>query len=888
MEEYRKYNQKNNKVQNNSTYSNRSIEYYKTVEKRTISNVSKVNNSISSSRYQQYSSMTRKDNSNNQNNKTERGNSYTSNTRYLNNSFSNKQKYSYTGTVNEKNKYTYYVSGQGYKNKNEENKNDKKSIKINQLPQRPHQYQIPRPTQIKIQQKRVTEADRKELVDNYQYHETKNLKKDGEKNLVSHRRLCEPFYSVVHSRYSKKYSSYTEQPKTINKSFQRPEYEIIEQKKPIKHIENNSFNYRVEKFSNNNKYKYIPNVNENQNSRNINKINDNRRQNSYNRIETSEKITRITNNYINRREENEKRNNTYLNNRRDVSEKRKSNYMSNRNDTSGDKGRSYIISQNVQQNKNNRKNNYEVRNNRNENQNYNNIYKHEIKVSSRDKEIKNNYSKSSYSNSNSNNPERKRYIPKIENNQNTRPNYNININTNRRNRNINEPKNEQRNQRNQRIQSINNSSKTQYTVEVFEHKRNYYPLEAVKQVEQNYEMNRGENIPQQIEQIAIYERERLKQNIPSDIQIEMRQRSQNVPQQVQEIEVHDIKGIKENIPQFVQQIEVHEINNEEFDQKQNMETNEEMIQNNEEENIEQNYEQQEEVKQEQEQEQEEQGEEQEIYQENNENIETENKQIVEHEEKNIETEQINQQNTEKVEQTELTERNQILLNNENILQSGEKEGDLQVEEIEGNDNQDEMLQVQPMDYDQYIPEQNMGQYISQENNMRNEEIYQINQGQYANMNRFNNMQNYVDVNTHYCPIHGIYRTPYNQNIIFNMNGQYHSNNINKYNLNAEIGEDGMVGDTNNYKFYESKNLKSNSEINSMTYHHLRGVEKFSGNNNTDTNIYVATKVIPIITDSNFHEYQNEYEVNNNIENGQLHIGQEICPTHGKKIVQTQK
>ena len=261
---------------------------------------------------------------------------------------------------------------------------------------------------------------------------------------------------------------------------------------------------------------------------------------------------------------------------------------------------------------------------------------------------------------------------------------------------------------------------------------------------------------------------------------------------------------------------------------------------------------------------------------------------MEQEEKNIESEQNIQQNIEKVEKTEQTERNQILLNNENIQQSGEKEGDLQLEEMEGNENQDEGLQIQQMDYDQYIPDQNMGQYISQENNIRNEEIYQINQGQYTNMNKFNNMQNYIDVNTHYCPIHGIYHTPYNQNIIFNMDGQYHSNNINKYNLNAEIGEDGMVGDTNNYKFYESKNLKSDSEINSMTYHHLRAGDKFSGNHNTDTNIYVATKVIPIITDSNFNECQNEYLVNNNIENGQIHLGHENCPIHGKKIVQTQK
>ena len=110
-----------------------------------------------------------------------------------------------------------------------------------------------------MKQKLLTEVEKKELVDNYQYHETKNLKKDDKKNLVTHRRLCEPFYSVVHTRNSKKYSSYTEQPNTINKSFQRPEYEIIEQRKPVKQIENNSnFNYRVDE-----EYDYTPKNEEN-------------------------------------------------------------------------------------------------------------------------------------------------------------------------------------------------------------------------------------------------------------------------------------------------------------------------------------------------------------------------------------------------------------------------------------------------------------------------------------------------------------------------------------------------------------------------------------------------------------------------------------------------
>ena len=82
----------------------------------------------------------------------------------------------------------------------------KKVIK-NKIPTKPRKQSENKVNAIRIQQKRYTEEDKEELIDNYQYHETKDLKKDNKKTLVSHRRLCEPFYSLVHHRSSKKYSS---------------------------------------------------------------------------------------------------------------------------------------------------------------------------------------------------------------------------------------------------------------------------------------------------------------------------------------------------------------------------------------------------------------------------------------------------------------------------------------------------------------------------------------------------------------------------------------------------------------------------------------------------------------------------------------------------------
>ena len=864
-EEYTKYKQINNynKGKNNTTYSNQTVEYYKKVEKNTISNTSGINNS----RYKQNTSTAYNNSSYNHGNKIGKTNSFSSNYGNLNNSYSSKQKFSFAEKVKEKNNYIYYVSGVGYVNKNEDNKNTKNVIKVNNPPPKPK----PKPKErisIKIQQTKNISDMRKELVDNYQYHETKDLKKEKKESVVTHKRLCEPVYTTVQNN-SKKYSSHTEQPKTINKSYQRKEYEIIETKKPSQQNINRSninisTNYRREN-QNTNMNKYNININK-QNSRSVkhySNIDENRRQKSFSKRDDNDKIK---NNYVYNRKEisvDKKRNNI----RSDNINITNINNMSNRNYI---RERENKINTNTNQNRiSNRI--YTNRNkNENQNQNYNNLQRHEIRAVSKDKATINNYSKGSI-----NIIESKRPFHRI-----TRDNNPINVNINK-----NQTQNTRINRRNvyeSRTQEINQRIKNVYntvnnnrnTVEVFEHRGNYFPLEAVRQIEHIYELNRGENIPQQMEQIAIYERgdrdrlERMDEPYTSDIQMDFNQISQNVPQQVQEIEVHEKR---ENIPQHVQQIEVYEGNNNRNNGEnisQDIEKNEDIYQNMEEENIEQNnFEQQEEVK-----------DEQEIYNNNQENqeLEMENKEIEEHEEKNIDIMQNNEQ----------TDLNEVEQNIENIDDLEEKEGNLQLEtniqmeeEFE-EENKNEKLQMQQTDYDNYIPGQNIKPFIPDENNTREEELYNTNQNQrqYEN-NRFNNEQNY----THFCPIHGIYHTPYNQNIIYDMQGQFQQNR----NIYPEIDQNGMVINADNYKFYESKNLKNEEDNNSLTLHHLRGEDKYM-NNNTSSNIYVATKVVPIITDSNFSNYEeinSGNNINNDIENEHFH--DENCPIHGDKNIQNQ-
>ena len=97
------------------------------------------------------------------------------------------EKFDYGEKIKEKNNYVLYMAGQGQ---------EKKEIEeIEELPQDGKKERI---------------VEQKQLIDNYQYHETKDIKKKHARNSqTKHKRLCDPFERTT----VKKYSSYTSEPR---------------------------------------------------------------------------------------------------------------------------------------------------------------------------------------------------------------------------------------------------------------------------------------------------------------------------------------------------------------------------------------------------------------------------------------------------------------------------------------------------------------------------------------------------------------------------------------------------------------------------------------------------------------------------------------------------
>ena len=119
-------------------------------------------------------------------------------------SYGNKEKYTFAGTVKEKDNYLYYVSGVGYVNKEGE------PIKKERAVSQPKPIIKDEREEIKIETKRIEEQG--ELVDNYNYKESKYTKNKDKDSIVIHRRLGDPFYqNIVTER--KRFSSYTPRPR---------------------------------------------------------------------------------------------------------------------------------------------------------------------------------------------------------------------------------------------------------------------------------------------------------------------------------------------------------------------------------------------------------------------------------------------------------------------------------------------------------------------------------------------------------------------------------------------------------------------------------------------------------------------------------------------------
>ena len=151
------------------------------------------------------------------------------------------EKFDYGEKAKEKENYVLYVAGQGQ---------EKKEIEeMEQFAGRP-----------KKQEKIVEE---KEIIDNYQYHETKDIKKKHKKNTETHhQRLCSPFERTK----IRKYSSYTTEPiqngykviKTIDLVNKKDYSRNL--KPRTKNSSENINNSKVKITINSNKNETIPNV----------------------------------------------------------------------------------------------------------------------------------------------------------------------------------------------------------------------------------------------------------------------------------------------------------------------------------------------------------------------------------------------------------------------------------------------------------------------------------------------------------------------------------------------------------------------------------------------------------------------------------------------------
>ena len=226
-----------------------------------------------------------------------------------------------------------------------------------------------------------------------------------------------------------------------------------------------------------------------------------------------------------------------------------------------------------------------------------------------------------------------------------------------------------------------------------------------------------------------------------------------------------------------------------------------------------------------------------------------------------------------------------------------------------NKNIQNMQQMYQEQRREYIPRQNIiieerRQYFPQQNINQGEEVYQVERRQYSQ--QFNN-NNQMNALPGFCPIHGMHGQGNNrfsqlsqqqiqsQRLIRQegIRNETQQQNQKIYHTHEELA--GKVGQTNNYKFYESKNIKNKiDDSNSITLHYTRGGEEKQISNaggNSYSKVYVATQSIPVITDSNYQQYQTFSQSSSSYNNyaGQHHIHNHShddghCPLHGKQMI----
>lgn len=117
-----------------------------------------------------------------------------------------KDKYTYSGKLKEKSNYLYYVSGIGYVTKEGIPAKDNKPKEVKVMKQKPQPARVVKERVTIVIQNKRPEKKGGDLVENFQYYESKDLGKNNKESIVVHKRKGDPFYQSIHGKRS---SSYT-------------------------------------------------------------------------------------------------------------------------------------------------------------------------------------------------------------------------------------------------------------------------------------------------------------------------------------------------------------------------------------------------------------------------------------------------------------------------------------------------------------------------------------------------------------------------------------------------------------------------------------------------------------------------------------------------------
>ena len=194
-----------------------------------------------------------------------------------------------------------------------------------------------------------------------------------------------------------------------------------------------------------------------------------------------------------------------------------------------------------------------------------------------------------------------------------------------------------------------------------------------------------------------------------------------------------------------------------------------------------------------------------------------------------------------------------------------------------------------------IPRQNIfieeSENIPQQGINQREERYQVETRQYSQ--KSNNNMNFPPG---FCPIHGIHRIKFDQQFEAQSQNKQEGirNDSQQQKCPVHDEMEGIIGEIDNYKFYESKSIRNKKEDpNPMSIHYSRGGEEKEVNNSGGNNYvraYIATRSIPTGIDSNYQQYQSFSQTSSTYNNyvGQPHIHSQDCPIHGKQSIYIQQ